>query len=250
MIINVPTGLYKSVLPKKESDATSITFLVSNTIPPRSNLLFPKIPIGLINGEKEVPIIDIVERRKDAGQLIFTVSTVAKTEEGYGLQRYEIGQVIEFSKSNPKSIEPMKVGYSTETRHNVSTIDYGVMEVTSTEEQAIDDLTLTAKDILMDKLNEYKRLRLNAEGIANDSQKLINETTKVIDALQLTLKTNGQVGSTTGEYVVIADLVAKLASKRNEAFKTRDIAIEDANRYAKLASTTLDSLRTVSVLVK
>ena len=154
MIINVPTGLYKSVLPKKESDATSITFLVSNTIPPRSNLLFPKIPIGLINGEKEVPIIDIVERRKDAGQLIFTVSTVAKTEEGYGLQRYEIGQVIEFSKSNPKSIEPMKVGYSTETRHNVSTIDYGVMELTSTEEQAIDDLTLTSKDILMDKLNE------------------------------------------------------------------------------------------------
>ena len=250
MIINVPTGLYKSILPKKESDTTSITFLVSNTIPPRSNLLFPKIPIGLIIGEKEVPVIDIVERRKDAGQLIFTVSNVAKTEEGYGLQRYEIGQVLDFTKSNPKTIEPMKAGYSTETRHDVSTIDYGVMNVTSTEEQAINDLTLTAKDLLLDQLNEYKRLRLDAEGTANDSQKLINETTKVIDALQLTLKANGQAGGTTGEYVVIVDLVTKLVSKRDEAFKTRDIAIEQANRYATLASTTLDSLRTVSVLVK
>jgi hypothetical protein len=250
MIISVPTGLYRSVIPIKESDSVSITFLISNTTPPRSNLLFPKVPIGLINGIKNFPEKDVSKRRKNAGALIFTVSNVAKTERGYGEQRYDIGDILEFNQLTGKTILPMGLDYSTEIRHNITTIDYDSMDVTSEEELVIDDIALTAKELLNNKLNEYKRLRLQTEKIANDNQKLINETTKVIDALGLTINTNTEVNGTTGEFDAIMALINKLKIKRDIAFKTRDKAVVDANEYSVLAKKTLDSLRSISALVK
>lgn len=250
MIVKYPTGLYRNILPKKPEDSGNVTFTISNNTPPRSDLLFPKIPRGIVEKRKTYNQIDLVERRNSFGSLAFTVSKATRKEEGNNARQFEIGQVLDFNDTSGKQAEVMLVRSVTEIRHDTNILDYEQMGLTEEESTAIAELSLLTQNQLMDRLNELKQLRGDAEQVINVQQKLINDTTKTINSLQVTLDEGPTSGSVMTEISIVEQLISKLEAKRNVAFETRDKAIQDANLYAQEATKVLDQLRTVGTLVK
>lgn len=250
MIIKYPTGLYYSVLPHKPSDAGNITYVISNTEPPRSDLLFAKVPIGVVNKPRPVPTIPIYDRRKAVGDLIFTISSATKNIEGNNARQYEIGQVFEFTETDAIAVDPMLVSPITEIRHDTNKIDYDALGLTAAEQDAMASATFSAQKDLMDRLNEIKNLRANAEEDINAQQKIINDTTRAIDGLTITLDTSAIASSMGSEGSVIEEVINKLKNKRSDAVATKNELISLANSYASQASSLTDQLRSVGVLVK
>ena len=240
MIVRYPTGLYSTVLPKLPSDRGNVTYLISTTTPPRSNLLFPKVPIGLVEKKRPDKNVIIVDRRNTFGDLVFSVSKSNRTETGNNVRQFEIGQILEFASTPQSSVDPMLVSNKTEIRHDTNMLDYNQMGLTSDDEDEIAQLALATQIELTNKLNILRQSRIDAEQIINVNQKVINDTTKTINALTVT----GSVGLSVGL------LIDKLNKKRDEAILNRDAAINDANVYSNESAVTLDQLRTISTLVK
>lgn len=249
MIVRYPTGLYSTVLPSRPEDSGNVTYLISNTTPPRSNLLFPKVPTGIVRKRKPVKEITLIDRRQIFGNMVFSLSKATRKEEGNNVRQYEIGQILEFNDTVDRSVDPMLVGSITEVRHDTNIIDYDIMGLTIEEQQAISKLSTSTQDQLMDKLNDLKQLRGDSEQIINVQQKLINDITKTINSLTVTIE-NGSVNNATDDIATIEQLINKLSKKRDDAYKIRDKAIDDANKYSQEATEVLDQLRAVGVLVK
>lgn len=250
MLIRFPTGLYNTVLPSRPEDAGNVTYLISNTTPPRSNLLFPKVPAGIVEKRKPPKEIVLIDRRNTFGNLVFSISKATRKEEGNNARQFEIGQVLDFADISGQAVDVMLVGTTTEIRHDTNVLDYEQMGLSPEEEQAVAELSLLTQDQLANRLNELKQLRGDAEQVINVQQKLINDTTKTINSLTVTLEEGPTTGSASTEALIVEQLIAKLKVKRSAAFATRDQAIADANRYADEATRVLDQLRTVGALVK
>jgi molecular chaperone GrpE (heat shock protein) len=249
MIINYPTGLYSTVLPKGQ-EAGNVTYLISNTIPPRSDLLFPKVPIGIVEKKFRQRDIVIVKRRDTFGELIFSISKASRQEEGNNAKQFEIGRILEFNDESGKSVQPMFVAATTEMRHDTNILNYDQMGLTAEEQRAVSELSLVTQDALTESLNEHRRLRADAEQVINVNQKLINDLTKTIDSLEITLDYSPTTGSAHTEASTVEQLLLKLKARRDQAFKARDQAINNADIYANEAANTMDQLRAVGLLVK
>ncbi len=250
MLIRYPTGFYSTVLPQNPDDIGDVTFLISNTLPPRSDLLYPKVPGGVVSKHRQPNEIMLVDRRETFGNLVFSVSRATRKEEGNNVKQFETGQVLDFNEKSGREVNVMLVSDVTELRHDTNILDYAQMGLTSEEEQAIAELSLLTQDQLTNKLNELKQLRGDAEQVINTQQKLINDTTKTIDSLTVTLEENPASSSVATEISIIEQLILKLKMKRDSAFAVRDQAVSDANYYADEAVKVLDQLRAVGVLVK
>lgn len=250
MIIKYPTGLYYTVLPHVPSDAGNVTYTISNTAPPRSSLLFQKIPIGVVNKKKPSPAVLTYDRRESVGELIFTVSKSIRSNEGNNARQYEIGQVFDFEQTEISAVDPMLVSEVTEIRHDTNRIDYDALGLTVAEQQALASATFVAQKDLMDSLNEVKRLRANAEENINSQQKIINDTNRAISGINITLETTIVTGSFGSEGSVLEEIIAKLKVKATEAIIARDQYVILANDYAAQAASLTDQLRSVGVLVK
>lgn len=247
MIINHPTGFYASVLPSG-NDAGNVTFTISNTLPPRSDLLVQKVPLGIVYRKRTQIDQNVANRRKSFGDLIFSVSKSRRIEEGNNSRQYEIGQVLEFNQQSGKSVEPMLVSEVTEIRHNTNKLDYEMMGLTEQEQEILAEASLLTKEAITSSLNDYRQKRSDSEQSINDNQKIINDLTKTIDSLTITLDYTNT--TTTEESTIINQMIIKLKSKRDTAFVERDKAIELANFYAQESSKLVDQLRSVGLLVK
>lgn len=241
MIIKFPTGLYRDVLPVNPQDSGNVTFTISNTTPPRTNLVFPKIPAGLVDRGREQPVpVDQLTNRQSLGTLIFTISSAKRRMVGNNTRQFEIGQVLEFDGNSGRSVEPMLVSEVTEIQHNTNTFDYDSLGVTSDEQEVIAKESFKTHAALTEQLNGLKRKRADAEIEVNVQQKVINETNRTLSALEV-------IGDTSGD---VAALIEKLKKRRADAFKARDKAINDANVFATEADQVLAKLRAVSVVLK
>jgi hypothetical protein len=240
MIIKFPTGLYRDVLPINPQDSGNITFTISNTSPPRTNLLFPKIPAGLIVRSENRPVNDLINNRKFLGDLIFSVSSTKRQIAGNNSRQFEIGQVLDFSNQETKSVEPMVVNPITEIQHNTNIFDYETLGITEAEQAIIATESLLRYDSLSTELNDLKRKRADTEVVINTQQKVINETNRTINGLAIVAETSDDVKA----------LVVKLTKKRDAAYAIRDQAITDANTYAIQSEDILNQLRAVAVVVK
>jgi hypothetical protein len=121
MIIKYPTGFYRDVLPSKASDSTSVTYLISNSLPPRSSLVFPKLPDALVSRK-----IDRGNRPIDPsvyGALAVTVTKSAPTNVLSGVKAIDLGEVIEFEDAATQIVTPMLVTFETEVRHDTNKYD-------------------------------------------------------------------------------------------------------------------------------
>lgn len=241
MIIRYPTGLYRDALPINPEDSGNITFTISNTTPPRTNLIFPKIPAGLVskNSDKPTPV-DVVTNRQHFGGLIFSVSSSKRRDVGNNSRQFEIGQVLEFVSGEVKSVQPMLVNSITSIQHNTNTLDYDSLGMSVADQEIIATQSLLTQTSLTNQLNTLKRQRADAEIQVNVQQKVINEASRTIDALEIIAQTSSEVSG----------LIVNLKKKRDEAFKARDLAITNANNVAVQADAVLMQLRAVAVVVK
>lgn len=251
MILRYPTGFYTSSISTDILNSDSITYLVSNTDPPRTDLVYSKVPLGVLAALREPKNTDIITRRRVSfGDLIYSVSISGRTDEGNNSRQYELGQVIEFGTESGVEADPMLVSLLTEIQHNTNRLDYSSMGITDEELLSIEEVSQATQVVLMDRLNEAKRLRSNAEEGINTAQKTINETNRAIESLEITLSEAPAYSSLSTELGNIEDIIVKLKAKRDTAFKQRDENLAIANFYASEASKLIDRLRTVGVLVK
>ncbi len=244
MIINFPTGLYRTVLPQSPEDRGNITYTISNSTPPRTNLLFAKINSGVANRKRNQQELDLFTIRQNNGSLVFSVASSTRSTEGNNSRIYEIGQVLEFSDAPVQTITPMYVSKVSETRHDTNQFDYDLLGLTSDEVEVINRQSIIAYNALTDKLNLVRQARANAEIEIVNQQKIINDTTRNIDALQVIVNNSSE----TDVHVEI--LITKFTTRRNEAFIARDAAKVLADKYASEATILQDQLRTLATVVK
>jgi uncharacterized coiled-coil protein SlyX len=242
MIINFPTGLYRDVLPQQPQDKGSVTYIISNQNPPRTNLIYPKISNGIINRRRQIKEVQLTDRRQQLGDLVFSVSGARRQQAGNNSRQFEIGQLLEFDDSQFQVAKPMLVPPLTETRHDTNVFDYGAMGVSEDEQEVIRNASLKAQADLTARLNQLKRLRADAEVMVNTQQKTINEINRTLAGLDAILSI------TSDQDLKI--LVQKLKTKKDDAFHIRDQAIINANDYASEADKIVTELRAVAVVVK
>lgn len=251
MILRFPTGFYTSSISTDVLNNDSITYLISNTDPPRTDLVYSKVPLGVLAALRDPKDSNIIVRRKASfGDLIYSISTSGRTDEGNNSRQYELGQVMEFGVESGVEADPMLVSQLTEIQHNTNRLDYISMGVSDEEQSSIEEVSQATQVLLMDRLNEAKRMRLNAEEGISTAQKVINETTRAIESLEITLSEAPAYSSLSTELVNVEDIIIKLKAKRDKAFMQRDESLVSANFYASEASRLIDKLRTVGVLVK
>jgi hypothetical protein len=138
----------------------------------------------------------------------------------------------------------------TEIRHDTNLIDYAALGLTKEEQDAMASASFAAQADLANQLNNVRQLRANAEQEADVQQKVINDVTRTIDGLTVTLNNNAVTGTLGTEADVIESIIAKLVIKRNSAFTARDAAIKNANDLASQATAIANQFRTVGSMVK
>ena len=244
MIIKFPTGLYSNILPQSLQDSGNVTFTISNSTPPRTNLIFPKIPSGIVDRKRSIRSSDILKRRSVIGDLVFTISQSSRNDEGTNDKTFETGQVLEFSDVPLKSLNPMLVGRKTQIQHDTTRINYQPLDVNEDDQQLINDASLLTHKNLSDQLNLVRQQRKNAEQLVGANQKIINDSNRTINALKII-----QDQTTTTESDVDR-LIIKLELKKTEAFVVRGAATEAANALAAEATRIQDELRIVSTVLK
>ncbi len=240
MIINFATGLYRNVLPHNPSDGGNVTYTISNTSPPRTDLIFLKIPIGVVN-QQRTP--NILTPRNSVGSLIFAVSSAQRQDLGNNSRQYELGQILEFADSVDQPIvQQMLVNQITETRHDTSVLDNSVLGLDQSEADLIATTSTQAYAILSSSLNQLKQLRADAESEIASQQKAINELNRTITALQVVQQQAPDNG--------VQDLIIKLQTRRDAIIVAMNQTITNANAYSTQAADIVNQLRSVAVVVK
>lgn len=241
MIVKYPTGLYNNVIPKLPDDGGNVTYLISNNSPPRVDLLFPKVPAGVLYKRKPTRTIDIISRRNSQDILIYSVSSSSKSVVGNNSRTYQIGQVLEFNDGVPKEVNEMLVPNVNENRHDLSSYDYESMGIDADGRELIANQSLSIQYNLINKLNALKMRRANAEENIKTSQKLINDISSNIAAIEV-MAQNSDTDFT--------DIIAKMKNKKSETILIRDNAIDSANSAATEALQIQDQINNLSVVMK
>lgn len=242
MIINFPTGLYSTKLPVLASDRGNVTFVISNEIPSRTNLVYPKVPQAIIEKPKRIRDKALLLRRPSMGELVFTVAKTTRAEVGNSERIYETGQILEFNEVPIKSIDPMLVADKTEIQHNVTRINYDGLELSDADLVNIQSNSLTAYEKLNLELNQIREDRKNNEQIILTNQKIINDANRTINALTVI---NGTEFSQD-----IADLIIKMEQKKATASNLVEQAVILSNELAARATDVQDQIRAIATVVK
>lgn len=249
MIIRYPTGLYYNQLPGPTGKG-NVTYTISNNAPRRSELSFIKVPTGIVYRKRNEYPVDSIERRSTLGSLVFTVTKSGSSDAGNGDKQYELGQVFDFDVISGKEVTPMLVAPTLEMRHDTNIIDLNKLGLSDDEISAVSSATYAAQDDIIVRLNTTRQARADADTLIITYQKTINDATKAIDALTLTMDTGAITGSLGTEGAVVETVIAKLKKKRDEAFLLRDETIVKADKLAAEATALADHLRSIGVLVK
>ena len=242
MIIKYPTGLYKNALPSEPSDSTSVTYTISNELPPRTKLVFPKIPVGSYGKVREPSQTTKQERRATVGSLIFTVSSAGRQTSDSAIQQYQVGQVLDFGNTLLRSVNPMLVSGVTEARHDINRFDYERLGISDDEVNIINNESSKTYEVLVDELNNLRVARSGAESKISLNQQKVNEANKNLDALAI-IHNNNPTDSD------VESLITKFEKVRDDAQAVVDTAIIEANDYSARSSQVLDDLRKVMTVL-
>lgn len=243
MIIKFPTGFYETVLPNDPEDSGNITFTISNNPPPRTNLIFPKIPGGIVDRKRTPKTIELLDRRDILGDLTFKISRSSRIFEGSNDKVFETGQVLEFTDAPLQTLDPMLIGVKTQTQHDVVRLDYAALGVDDDEQQLIVDSSLLVHQDLSDQLNIVRQQRADAEQQVIANQKIINDANRTIDALEVIQSSSAETDDD------VDALIEKMKTRKDEAFILRDQAANVANVLAAEATSLVDEIRTVSTVL-
>lgn len=241
MIVRYPTGLYSSVLPRGPQQAGNVTFTISSTQPPRTSLLFPKLPPG-VSGRRRTPrVIDVSLRRKDVDNLLFTVNSASRGATSSSVKQYEVGQILEFGDLAPtRTLEPNTAGCHSEIRHDTGLLDYQRLGITPDQRALVEREGDEVYRRLEAELAAARQLYSDLQVAIGENQKLLTETGKALDALRA-------MGSSDP---TIAGMISDLADKRQALNSGRGGLVNRANDAARLAAGLLQQLRDLSQVIR
>lgn len=243
MIINYPTGYYYIDLPHHPDSGGNVTYTISNNSPPRTDLLFPKAPYGIVTQPKPDRQYTREERRSTQGELIFSVTSSHQSLTGSGSRLYEIGQILEFADSVQPTVEPMLVAAKKEIQHDTNVYDYQKLGLDENDTQTLLKASAQAQDKLTAELNKSIAARKDAEEVSTEQQKIINDINRNIAALETIIASSGPDDD-------IQAILNKFIAKRDEAFTARNAAIAAANAAASRAAELRDQITAISSVVK
>lgn len=245
MIVKFPTGFYQEVLPKGPSDRGNVTFTVSNSDPPRTKLLFTKIPIGLARKTRPDLIYTDPERALDFSKLAHSSSRASPSVLGSNTKQFEAGQTIDFgTQGSVPTLSPMLVSPATEVRHDTNLLDLSGLGVSDDEQGDVSTAAYALYKDIADRLNATVQARTDTETALATTQKLLNEANKALASLAVMI---AESPSTDGS---LGDLQVRLLAKKTalEATKVEQVAL--ANSLAAGATDLQAKLVQLSQLVR
>lgn len=240
MIIKYPTGFYRDVLPSKESDSASVTYLISNSLPPRSSLVFPKLPDALVNKKIDRPVGPL--NSNVYGALALTVTKSAPTNILSGVKAIDLGEVIEFEDAATQLIAPMLVTFETEVRHDTNRYDLAAIGITADKQQAFIDEIKKGQAKVRQELNDCVQQRADADIVIDKLNKRLAEAEKTRSA---SIYANDAVGGSQ----VLGDAITKLTIQIELMKQQVDIQIRFANSLAEKADLLRNKYLTLCKLV-
>ncbi len=241
MIIKYPTALYSTVIPILPSDKGNITFVISNTIPPRSSLLFTELPPAIEQQQRPPRTISPEVRRASVADRTFTVTSASQSAAASSKKTVELGQVLDFTDSVGSNLDPMLVADVNETQHDTNLLDFTSLNISTADQATITDNANKLFTQLNIDLNQIVILRQNIEIQISENQKSQNENKKATDAIQLLID-NGS----SSLVPVINDLKSQAVILSQQAAEY--VAL--ANEYAASATTKRDQIRELAQVVR
>jgi hypothetical protein len=236
MIIKYPTGFYRDVLPSKASDSTSVTYLISNSLPPRSSLVFPKLPDALV-GRK----IDRGNRPIDPsvyGALAVTVTKSAPTNVLSGVKAIDLGEVIEFEDAATQIVTPMLVTFETEVRHDTNKYDLASIGIVEEKQANFIEEIKKGQAKVRQELNDCVKQRADTDIEIDKLNKQLAEAEKTRNA---SIFANEAIGGSEVLQEAIVELNKQVAAiKKNveDQIKLANSLVEKAdelrNKYLTL----------------
>lgn len=211
MIINFPTGLYRSILPKSPSDPRSVTFTISGGPPPRTGLNYIQLPYAA----QQLGLAPNNNRRNRAalGDLSFIVSGSSLSLAAGGSKTTEIGQVLEFGDEPIIAPTPSITSENLETRHDLSYLNLAGVGLTATEVVEALRVSQEKYDSVIASLNTAKTARADLDVQISSIRGRLAEASKASKAL--TLAGLGTLAAKVND--TMATLMASLTAKIAEA---------------------------------
>ena len=234
MIIRYPTGLYESILPSTASTPGNVTYTISSEDPPRSIETFQELPIAEALRKKD-PIKPASDRRDTFGELLFTVTSAQQTISASAKKSFEVGQILTFDDEGASTDFSQSIT-SVEIRHDTNLLDLEAVGLTPSEIEDLSKKSVIKNTEIEIQISVAMSQAGNLRVRIAENQKSINETVKVIDAVE----------AIDPQSPILIRLRANLASLETDRQKLIDLL----NQTDQLINNLRDELLKVSQLVR
>ena len=226
MIVNFPTGFFDLVLPHTPDNPNSVTYTISNKMPPRAPLNFVNIPVGINQQSHGARQFTHAQRRAILSQRAYSTTQSGGSLAPTNMLQYESGQVLDFEDAtiSPAPLDPMLVPSAMAVRHDTNILDYAALGLDQATIDAIVDSSEGAYQSLLNNLNDLVSQRSDYEIQLSATQKSINESAKASAGLSaiIELDPSSQVllaakQTIDAKYRELSLLQAELTVKANDA---------------------------------
>ena len=214
MIIKFPTGFYANVIPTHPSDVGNVTFTISDSTPPRSELLFPQIPTGLYYRRKNNSTSN-----RYLSEPIFYISSANSKILNNNTQQFEIGQLLEAKPPDDIFLTNIDVFGAHSSTHDLN---------------------------LIIRLNYYKASVNSFDIEINKSQKSINEAQKTVLAVSVMIE-NSSEGVVKDELIRTKDSLDKTLAMTQEKLY---LLVSQRESKAEDVLSVTDELNKLALVVK
>lgn len=228
MIVRTPTGLYSTVLPKSNSDDTSVVYTISSMDPPRSTLAFNMVPAGAQTLVNDIHVEDLTSI---VGELLFTIDYNSNSILAQD-NRAVAGMLVTQDTDKKLPAQNVEIGNS------LQYVDYDVVGIDNTI-----NIDANVKSISNGLLKDIKALQTQKSRLETDVssyQKIVTEASRVLLALDV-VKARG--GNVTSEYNTIT-------RNMNSAISARDVASNNIENINAQIAELQDSIRDLSYLMR
>ncbi len=235
MIINSPTGLFSSVLPKTESDSASVLYTISNQSPPEERGVFVILPEAESLKGAPPKIHTDEERRAAVGELVYTISKSNRDIPGSNRKLFEIGQFLEFVDNTAPTLSTDNTPSEVLIQHNTNVLDLEDLGLTEEEIAALTSDSEVKKKELELQLSNLKSEIAGLKSEIGESQKRINEYNKAINAIKV-------IGN--------AEITEKLETSRDAEIVSQGQLVELHNNKISESEDIYNQLLDISQLVR
>ena len=214
-----------------------MVYSISNNVPPRSELNYTQIPIGVEERIRPIRQQSGSARRYNLGTLVFTTVENMPGSVHVGNQVYYIGQALDFNQTQPQAASV--VNGDLETQHDQFYVDIANTGLDQSDVDTMEAEAQATQTILIAELEALQKRNDDLQIEAVNQRRIINETTRIIGALDVMLAAGQNVQG-------IKD---KTLASQAAAQAALTAAITELDVMPALMASQHDKIRAVSILI-